>query len=197
MSQILCIKNPLTAKAIAVDGPTYKKLVKQEYPVDNETQFPRFVCQKPQSRGDAPRESAMSTVVAAAQMKRAQSLSLEQELKRLTKGQKSKKLGLQTMIAMGSKPEQSRTYMAGWKAAAPQRGKQRQALQKRCGNKCFLRPVDLGYPICQKCDDDTCTCELDCRGLRAAYAYARKFDAHNIANAAREIAFNVGCEWMQ
>jgi hypothetical protein len=98
---------------------------------------------------------------------------------------------LKAMIRKKSRPESGRSYTAGWHAASPQKGRQRQHLYDKCGRNCFLRPNDLGYPICQKN-----SCKVDCRGTRAAYAYARKYKSPHIANAARRIAKQVGCEWV-
>lgn len=85
---------------------------------------------------------------------------------------------------------------SGWHADAPLKKGDRKQVANNCGaEKCFLRPENLGYPICKKCDSDGCTCQVDCRGLRAAYYYAKKYKSEKIANAAINIARKVGCEW--
>lgn len=56
----------------------------------------------------------------------------------------------------------------GWGDIGPKRGKEREALKKKCGDGCFLRPQDNAFPICPK---DTCA--VDCRGLAAAKNRAR------------------------
>ncbi len=39
--------------------------------------------------------------------------------------------------------------MAGWHSVAPSRGLERRQLASACGRKtCFLRPKNLGYPVC-------------------------------------------------
>jgi hypothetical protein len=42
----------------------------------------------------------------------------------------------------------------------------RKSYKKRYGSRCFLEPKTLKYPICTRG-------KLDCRGLNAAYYYAR------------------------
>lgn len=180
-----CIKNPLTSRMIQVNGPAYRDLLEAGYAVNDKREFPRKSCGG-RNNSKSPRRSP----------RRATPLSLERELKRLSPGQRSKKAGLKAMIHKKSRPESGRSYTAGWHAASPQKGRQRQTLYKKCGRKCFLRPNDLGYPICQKCNGDRCSCKVDCRATRAAYSYARKYKASNIANAARRVAKQVGCEWV-
>ena len=51
----------------------------------------------------------------------------------------------------------------GWKVASPARGRERSAMKKKCGSKCFLSPVKNGYPICARN-----TCKPDCRGIISA-----------------------------
>ena len=45
---------------------------------------------------------------------------------------------------------------------------EREDLMSACGDKCFLIPKELKYPICNKDN----TCKVDCHGLRAAYGVA-------------------------
>ena len=57
---------------------------------------------------------------------------------------------------------------AGWANLAPKRGTQRNKMQKRCGNKCFLGP-DKSFPICAKN-----TCKINNKGVWSAYIRARQ-----------------------
>ena len=57
---------------------------------------------------------------------------------------------------------------AGWARLAP-RGRQRTIMKRDCGRKCFLGP-DKSFPICRKY-----TCDVDDKGLWAAYIRAREW----------------------
>jgi len=67
---------------------------------------------------------------------------------------------------------------AGWREAAPKRGKQRQEVLKRCGKDAFLEPHRLGYPVMGL------DCRYDCRGIQSAYQRARQYHNEPTANAA-------------
>ena len=56
----------------------------------------------------------------------------------------------------------------GWRALAPQKGHDRHQLMAECGNACFLRPDNEGFPICPKCQfgDEKCICALICKGIQ-------------------------------
>jgi hypothetical protein len=94
---------------------------------------------------------------------------------------------IQEMLKMPTRPQAqsdgrgSRTR--GWSADAPQRGLDRQFLRDQCGNKCFLIPETYGFPICPRCVDGHCKCQIDCRGLAAAkirahqHKYTHLYDA--------------------
>ena len=64
---------------------------------------------------------------------------------------------------------------AGWKAAAPRRGPERRLMMEECGEKCFLAPKSLGFPICAKCGKKSCGCKVDCRGVLSAKIRARQY----------------------
>lgn len=82
----------------------------------------------------------------------------------------------------------SRPPSKGWKA--PKTRKARRAYAKRCGlRKCFLKPEDLKFPIC-----DT-RCNVSCKGLAAAYNRARQFKYHDVARRAWKLAHKEGCSW--
>jgi hypothetical protein len=56
----------------------------------------------------------------------------------------------------------------GWGKLAPKRGRVRDKMKKKCGNKCFLGPK-TSYPICTKN-----TCKVNRKGIYAAYIRARQ-----------------------
>jgi hypothetical protein len=68
-----------------------------------------------------------------------------------------------------------------WSEMAPKKGKERDAMLKRCGSKCFLDPKNKKYPICAKG-----SCKVNKKGLRAAYSRSRQWHHEKIANKARK-----------
>jgi hypothetical protein len=61
-------------------------------------------------------------------------------------------------------------YLRGWSKAQPSR-KQRTAMLKKCGKKCFLGSKK-SFPICSKN-----TCKINMQGLHAAYVRAREYES--------------------
>ena len=84
-------------------------------------------------------------------------------------------------------------HTRGWAELAPQRGKQRHLLKEKCGDQCFLMPEQQAFPICPKCFNSICKCELDCRGLTAAKIRAAQYKYHDIVNAANFLEKKVKC----
>lgn len=83
-----------------------------------------------------------------------------------------------------SRRRRSRSRSRGWGRAAPRTMTERKALAKRCGlKKCFLRPSNLGFPICSYRG----SCKPDCRGLAAARSRARQFGYASIVRKARSM----------
>lgn len=56
-----------------------------------------------------------------------------------------------------------RSHTRGWRMAVPTKGKERKEMLRVCGKKCFLKPVELKYPVCAYG-----SCEVDCHGLYSA-----------------------------
>lgn len=61
-------------------------------------------------------------------------------------------------------------YLRGWSKQKPSI-KQRTAMLKKCGKKCFLGP-DKSFPICSKN-----TCKINRQGIHAAYVRAREYES--------------------
>ena len=70
----------------------------------------------------------------------------------------------------------------GWGKVAPKKGRERTELYEKCGKRCFLKADTLSFPICPKNK-----CEIDCRGLTAAYIRARQWKYNNIGNKAKQL----------
>lgn len=63
----------------------------------------------------------------------------------------------------------------GWRIDAPAKGRERQQLYEKCGDKCFLKPDSLGFPVCKRCIGGECDCDVDCRGVAAAKVRAHQW----------------------
>ena len=63
----------------------------------------------------------------------------------------------------------------GWGEVAPKRGRPRNLLYDKCGDRCFLKPDTLSFPICP-----SDRCEIDCRGVESAYIRAAQWKYHTI-----------------
>jgi hypothetical protein len=61
-------------------------------------------------------------------------------------------------------------YLKGWSKSKPSL-KQRTAMLKKCGKKCFLG-TKKSFPICSKN-----TCKMNIKGVHAAYARAREYES--------------------
>ena len=70
----------------------------------------------------------------------------------------------------------------GWKVASPARGRERSAMKKKCGSKCFLSPAKNGYPICARN-----TCKPDCRGIISAKVRAGQYKETTLMALARRM----------
>jgi hypothetical protein len=88
-----------------------------------------------------------------------------------------------------------------WIKIKPKTLKERRELKEKCGDKCFLSPSDLSYPICSKK-----SCRHNCHGLRAAVGLTSLINnRHNVslkakekARDSRKKAINIGiekCKW--
>lgn len=77
-----------------------------------------------------------------------------------------------TAIKLLPKTGEGIASTGAWGGMAPKRGKERTELRAKCGEGCFLRPQDNGYPICPKLGVGH-DCEVSCQGLAAANARSR------------------------
>jgi hypothetical protein len=89
-----------------------------------------------------------------------------------------------------SRSRRSNHPVRGWGAMSPRGARQRVNLYKRCGKKCFLRPSDLGFPVCAR---SARHCRANCAGLAAAEYRAGQYGYTNIESKARKIAKNRRC----
>ena len=75
----------------------------------------------------------------------------------------------------------------GWDEIAPKLVSERRQLKKKCGDKCFLYPEHNAFPICPKCRNNKCKCEIDCRGVVTAKVRAGEWKYKSILNNANKI----------
>lgn len=60
-----------------------------------------------------------------------------------------------------------------WGMLAPLKSEARHKLRSNCGDGCFLDPEREKYPICEKCNENTCSCKPTKQGVQAALNRAR------------------------
>ena len=92
---------------------------------------------------------------------------------------------LKKELKLRDDPIGSRTR--GWAAAAPQDGRPRDTLLRKCGRKCFLVPKHKAFPVCAKCVKGKCDCKLDCKGVVSAKVRARQYHYPLIAKKANKL----------
>ena len=105
--------------------------------------------------------------------KRSVKRSLKRSVKRSLK--RSVKRSLKRSVGRGGRTR-------GWKVASPARGRERSAMKKKCGSKCFLSPARNGYPICARN-----TCKPDCRGIISAKVRAGQYKETTVMALARRM----------
>jgi hypothetical protein len=167
------VKNPETNRYIKVGGPTYQKL-KDIYHLQTAEKY-----KKP-----APSQRHASHVISEETVQEMLKMPVHQydlEASVPYTTRPSLVRNLQAQIPKKSEGRGSRTR--GWSADAPQRGLDRQFLRDQCGNKCFLIPETYGFPICPRCVDGHCKCQIDCRGLAAAKIRAHQHKYEHLYDA--------------
>lgn len=115
---------------------------------------------------------------------------------------------LQTSSARKPKPKAPKLQRgqvgintAAWKLRKPSSKAQKQQMEEKCGNKCYLIPGSKKYTVCAKG-----SCNYDCDGIRAArnmtYYVANRKNATEQSKKwaldARELATALGkehCNW--
>jgi hypothetical protein len=85
----------------------------------------------------------------------------------------------------------------GWGAMYPRKGHERQLLRQVCGDKCFLAPSTLGFPICAALPPEITSrddprfrpemCFPVSQGVEAAYVRARQWKHQDIAEQAQAL----------
>jgi hypothetical protein len=178
------VKNPATGRDIKVDGPTYLKLKEQGFPVET---WPRFDKPTPQ-RGPRVQPPSKQRLEEMAKMTKYRP-DLKKTLARTTQPYLLRRLPEQ--IKRQEEGRGSRTR--GWAADSPKRGTDRHLLRQKCGDKCFLIPDREAFPICPRCVEGQCGCEIDCRGLTAAKVRAHQYKYQELYEPIDQLMERSGC----
>ena len=117
------------------------------------------------------------------------SSSLEKVLKKIPKTRKSKVRSLKAMKKFEGRGERTR----GWRATAPQKGKERHELKGKCRDKCFLLPGEEKFPVCPSLRYTNGKCQVDCRGVTAALVRARQYGYPEVAKKAVKLEKKYKC----
>lgn len=96
------------------------------------------------------------------------------------------------MVKRKSRSRRRSNPMKGWAKSSPKTGRQRSAMKKKCGTRCFLKPSINEFPICSKN-----SCSYSCKGLLAAKTRARQYKYYSISNKAQNRAIRAKCSWVK
>lgn len=160
------VVNPETGRQIKVGGPSYTKLI-AKYP---HLQGAEKVVKSPPAKRLQARQLTERQIKQRAEMP-VFKLDIEATAKRAK--QPALKRRMEKLVQKKDEPRGSRTR--GWIGDAPKKGRERHQVKAQCGDKCFLVPESEGFPICPRCVDDKCSCEVDCRGLTASRVRAKQY----------------------
>lgn len=149
------VRNPIGERWIRVEGPTYRRLIKDGLFTQKHLQ------QLPVTRRDQPKAKnypKLSDRASRQHLREISSLPIDQH----------------GYSGSGR----------GWGKVKPKRGRERRVLYETCGRRCFFQPDSTtpgksGYPVCRslgKVRPKDPQCQLDCRGIQTARQYATRFD---------------------
>jgi hypothetical protein len=186
--KVQSIVNPKTGKYIRVNGPTYKDLLTD----------PKYAAQVKKAKrvtrpapGSKTRHTGRVTKSASVNLPKTKPASLAKTLAALPPSRKTKKASLERSIERKKEGQGSSTR--GWAAAAPQKGRERSELKAKCGDQCFLKPDNKGFPICPAPRLGQ-GCKVDCRGIIAAKVRAGEWNYKHVEEAAAKLAKKYNCE---
>ncbi len=177
------VVNPKTNRHIKVDGPTYLKL-KDKYDLGNVQRIYK----------SEPHQRYKGSVASNKNLQQMSKMNLHKQdlnetLKYTTQPHLVEKLKKQIVNQNNGRGSKTR----GWSSDVPKRGSERHLLKKECGDKCFLMPEDEGFPICPKCFNNVCKCEIDCRGLTAAKIRAKQHKYNQVSKAVETLEKKTQC----
>lgn len=178
MANAKFIKSPKTGRDILVDGPAYEALLKSRTYGPKAKNAKRFTKKRPSKRISNTRSPR------SVSLPRAKVASAKKTLNSLPKSRKSVRKSAENV--MKRKGEGRGSATRGWGAAAPQRGRERNALMRKCGRECFLDPATESFPICAALRTGQ-GCSVDPRGLAAAKVRAGQWKYRKVAKRASQL----------
>ncbi len=179
MSTVSSIKSPKTGRWVTVRGQAYADLMGTKF----ETRAKKAKRVKRRSPGTKTKRRVKT-------LRRARPISLEESLKTVPKTRKARRRVLKKQIARKGEGRGGRTR--GWAAAAPQRGREREALMAECGDECFLLPGRRGFPVCAALREGR-GCAVDCRGVTSAKVRAAQWKYPRVYQAAEDLDQHYNC----
>lgn len=92
-----------------------------------------------------------------------------------------------------SNKKTKKSPVKGWSKKAPKTKKERIKLLEKCGEKCFLKPSMLKFPICDKKTQKK-SCKLSCKGLLSAKIRAKQWGYEDVYKKADNLIKKHKCQ---
>jgi hypothetical protein len=80
-----------------------------------------------------------------------------------------------------------------WDNKVPKTTAERELLLEKCGESCFLEPVEKKYPICNKIINDNSKCEYNCKGIKAASSRAGEWKNESVLEKSKQLSKKLEC----
>jgi len=181
------IKSPKTNRWITVDGKAYQDLLKDKKYAAKAKSAKRV--RKPATGSKTLHKGKVTKRVT---LPKAPIAPLRETIKHEPATRKAK---IRDLEAQATREMEGRGIKTrGWKAVAPQKGRERHELMKVCGEECFLMPGREGFPICPSVEEGpNYRCKVDCRGVNAAYIRAKQWGYPKVARSAEALKKKYKC----
>lgn len=93
------------------------------------------------------------------------------------------------------KEKEKKSATRGWRAASPQKGKERHEISQVCGaDKCFLIPGQEKFPICPSLRTTKGKCGVDCRALQSAVIRGKQYNYPQVVKKAEQLQAKYHCD---
>ena len=184
------IISPKTKKKITVGGGAWDTLMKSSRWRDEARNAHVFYGLPPGAKSKAKHRGRV-TKTGSVRYPKTKPIPYSRALKSLPASRRAKRRALQS--AMRHKGEGRGGRTRGWAAEAPQRGRERHALKKKCGSSCFLKPETEGFPICPALRVTGGKCRTSCKGIISAKVRAGQWKYEDVKEAAEELERKYGC----
>ena len=138
---------------------------------------------KPRRRSKSRRRSPVKKSRRKSKSRRRSKSRRKSPVKKSRRKSKSRRRSKSRRKSPRKKSRRKSKSMKGWaKMLSPKPGPERRKMMKKCGSRCFLRPRNLGYPICTKN-----TCKQSRKGLLAAVARGKQNHDEYVVSRARRL----------